>query len=49
MNTFYQMWGKTPAEAQAKISEQREAAGIKAPKNLEEQAIRLIERISMKN
>lgn len=44
MNTFYQMWGvKTPAEAQAKISEQREAAGIKgAPKNLEEQAIRLI-------
>ncbi|MCG4779022.1 UDP-galactopyranose mutase, partial [Eggerthella lenta] len=44
MNTFYQMWGvKTPAEAQAKISEQREGAGIKgAPKNLEEQAIRLI-------
>ena len=33
MNTFYQMWGKTPAEAQAKFPEQREAAGIKgAPK-----------------
>ena len=44
MNTFYQMWGfKTPAEAQAKIAEQREAAGIKgSPKNLEEQAISLI-------
>ena len=38
------MWGvKTPAEAQAKIAEQREAAGIKgSPKNLEEQAISLI-------
>lgn len=44
MNTFYQMWGvKTPAEAQAKIAEQREHAGITgAPKNLEEQAISLI-------
>ena len=44
MNTFYQMWGvKTPAEAQAKIAEQREAAGItRTPKNLEEQAISLI-------
>ena len=44
MNTFYQMWGvKTPAEAQAKIAEQREAAGIKgSPKNLGEQAISLI-------
>jgi UDP-galactopyranose mutase len=44
MNTFYQMWGvKTPLEAQAKIAEQREAAGIVGhPKNLEEQAIRLI-------
>ncbi|MDN6207808.1 MAG: UDP-galactopyranose mutase [Lactococcus sp.] len=44
MNTFYQMWGvKTPADAQAKIAEQREAAGIKgSPKNLEEQAISLI-------
>ena len=44
MNTFYQMWRvKTPAEAQAKIAEQREAAGITGtPKNLEEQAISLI-------
>ncbi|MDN6070558.1 MAG: UDP-galactopyranose mutase [Lactococcus plantarum] len=44
MNTFYQMWGvKTPEEAQAKIAEQRESAGIKgSPKNLEEQAISLI-------
>ena len=44
MNTFYQMWGvKTPAEAAAKIEEQRQAAGITgAPKNLEEQAISLI-------
>ncbi|SJZ88246.1 UDP-galactopyranose mutase [Pilibacter termitis] len=44
MNTFYQMWGvKTPAEAQAKIAEQRENAGITGvPKNLEEQAISLI-------
>ena len=43
MNTFYEMWGvKTPAEAAAKIQEQREAAGIKEPKNLEEQAISLV-------
>lgn len=44
MNTFYQMWGvKTPAEAQAKIKEQREASGNTGePKNLEEQAISLI-------
>ncbi|MDR1521848.1 MAG: UDP-galactopyranose mutase [Streptococcaceae bacterium] len=44
MNTFYQMWQvKTPAEAKAKIKEQRLAAGIKGPaQNLEEQAISLI-------
>lgn len=44
MNTFYQMWGvKTPAEAAAKIEEQKAAAGLTgAPKNLEEQAISLI-------
>ena len=44
MNTFYQMWGvKTPTQAQAKISEQREAAGITgSPHNLEEQAISLV-------
>lgn len=43
MNTFYQMWGvKTPAEAAAKIDEQRKAAGIVEPRNLEEQAISLV-------
>lgn len=43
MNTFYQMWGvKTPAEAAAKIDEQRKAAGIVEPANLEEQAISLV-------
>ena len=43
MNTFYELWGvKTPAEAQAKIEEQRKAAGIVSPKNLEEQAISLV-------
>lgn len=44
MNTFYEMWGtKTPAEAKAKIEEQKAAAGISGtPKNLEEQAISLI-------
>ena len=52
MNTFYQMWGvKTPAEAQAKLDEQRREAikrmeddGIKEPRNLEEQALTLIGR-----
>lgn len=45
MNTFYQMWGtRTPAEAKAKIDEQVRAAGILEPKNLEEQAIRLVGR-----
>ena len=43
MYTFHQMWGvATPEEAEQKIKEQREAAGIKEPKNLEEQAISLI-------
>ena len=37
------MWGVvTPQEAEAKIKEQKEAAGITEPKNLEEQAISLI-------
>lgn len=52
MNTFYQMWGtKTPEEASAKIEEQRQEAlkkineaGIKEPRNLEEQALLLIGR-----
>lgn len=43
MYTFNQMWGVvTPQEAQAKIEEQRAAAGISEPKNLEEQAISLV-------
>ena len=52
MNTFYQMWGvTTPAEAQAKIEEQKaeavarmQAEGIKEPRNLEEQAQLLVGR-----
>ena len=50
MNTFYQMWGvKTPAEAQAKIDEQKKDAltqlcdaGVAGPRNLEEQALLLV-------
>lgn len=43
MNTFNKMWGViTPQEAAAKIEEQRKEAGIKEPKNLEEQAISLV-------
>jgi len=43
MNTFYQMWGvKTPAEAKAKIEEQKAEYHIDEPQNLEEQAISLI-------
>jgi UDP-galactopyranose mutase len=43
MNTFSKLWGVvTPAEAAAKIAEERKAAGITEPKNLEEQAISLI-------
>lgn len=50
MNTFYQMWGVlTPAEAQAKIEEQRQEAlekmqaeGATEPRHLEEQAQLLI-------
>ncbi|WP_079707938.1 UDP-galactopyranose mutase [Paraliobacillus ryukyuensis] len=43
MNTFYRLWGVTsPQEAQQKIKEQREAAGISKPTNLEEQAISLV-------
>ena len=43
MYTFNKMWGvKTPVEAQEKIEEQKKAAGITEPKNLEEQAISLI-------
>lgn len=47
MNTFYQMWGvTTPAEAQAKIEEQKAEAVAKLagkePSNLEEQALSLV-------
>ena len=43
MYTFNKMWGVVkPEEAAAKIEEQRKAAGIKEPKNLEEQAISLV-------
>lgn len=43
MYTFHQMWGVvTPREAEEKIRQQREAAGIAEPKNLEEQAISLV-------
>ena len=43
MNTFNKMWGViTPAEAQAKIEEQKAQAGITDPQNLEEQAISLV-------
>ncbi len=52
MNTFYQMWGvTTPAEAIAKLEEQKQAAitamaaaGVSTPRNLEEQAISLVGR-----
>lgn len=50
MNTFYQMWGvTTPAEAAAKIEEQKQqaveamvATGVSSPRNLEEQALTLV-------
>jgi UDP-galactopyranose mutase len=43
MNTFYQMWGtKTPAEALAKIEEQKTKHNYTNPSNLEEQALMLV-------
>ncbi len=43
MYTFNRMWGVvTPREAAAKIEEQKRAAGITEPHNLEEQAISLV-------
>ena len=52
MNTFYQMWGViTPEQAKAKIEEQKaealartNEAGVKEPRNLEEQALLLVGR-----
>jgi UDP-galactopyranose mutase len=43
MNTFNKLWGvKTPTEAKAKIAEQVAENNIAEPKNLEEQAIKLV-------
>lgn len=43
MNTFNKMWGvRTPAEAKAKIEEQKAEYQISEPKNLEEQALTLV-------
>ena len=43
MYTFNKMWGVvTPEEAAATIEEQKKAAGITEPQNLEEQAISLV-------
>ena len=43
MYTFNKMWGVvTPQQAKTKIEEQIKKAGIKEPKNLEEQAISLV-------
>ncbi|MED4962657.1 UDP-galactopyranose mutase [Heyndrickxia coagulans] len=43
MNTFNKLWGVvTPQEAKDKIEEQRKAAHIEKPANLEEQAISLV-------
>lgn len=45
MYTFNKMWGVvTPQEAAARIEEQKRAAGITEPNNLEEQAISLVGR-----
>ena len=45
MNTFSKLWGiKTPAEAKAKIEEQRKELNITEPQNLEEQALSLVGR-----
>lgn len=43
MNTFNKLWGVfTPAEAKAKIEEELKEVNIDEPKNLEEQAIKLV-------
>ena len=43
MNTFNKLWGViTPEQAKDRIARQREAAGVKNPTNLEEQAISLV-------
>lgn len=43
MNTFYQMWGTvTPSQAREKLKEQTNACVTDIPRNLEEQALRLV-------
>lgn len=43
MNTFYQLWQvKTPEEAKAILQEQIDSVNIGEPKNLEEQALKLV-------
>ncbi len=43
MNTFHQLWGIfTPEEAKQKIEQELEEVHIQEPKNLEEQAIKLV-------
>ncbi|MES2417824.1 MAG: UDP-galactopyranose mutase [Bacteroidota bacterium] len=43
MNTFYRLWNtKTPEEARQKIAAQIAPLAIKEPKNLEEQALKLV-------
>lgn len=43
MNTFVQMWGiADPEQARERIAQQRLAAGVETPQNLEEQAISLV-------
>ncbi len=44
MNTFTKLWPDvfTPAEAEARIAEERGASYVEEPKNLEEQAINLV-------
>ena len=45
MNTFHQLWGvSTPEEAKRKVAEQVAAEHIGEPKNLEEQALKLVGR-----
>ncbi|WP_443945668.1 UDP-galactopyranose mutase [Pedobacter sp. AW1-32] len=43
MNTFYKLWGtKSPEEARSEIARQVEHLKINEPKNLEEQALKLV-------
>lgn len=43
MNTFYQLWGvTTPDEARKKIQSQIEGLDLENPRNLEEQALKLV-------